>query len=84
MSTKTILNRLKPPYCWGVCTQKCPKKMSAMGLKLVPGMALKRVLQSSNIGVILIIIPDEKKKLKFLEQKLLERSFKSRVEQVPG
>ena len=33
MSTKTVLNQLKPQYVWGVL---CPKKVSAMGLKLVP------------------------------------------------
>ena len=37
MSTKTVLNRFNPIYVWGGFVPKmCPKKVSAMGLKLVP------------------------------------------------
>ena len=36
MSTKTVLNLLKPSYLDGFVPNMCPKKVSAMGLKLVP------------------------------------------------
>ena len=37
MSTKTVLNRLKSIICLrGFVPKMCPKKVSAMGLKLVP------------------------------------------------
>ena len=36
MSTKTVLNRLKPNIFLGFVPKMCPKKVSAMGLKLVP------------------------------------------------
>ena len=37
MSTKTVFNRLKPSYFFGgFVPNMCPKKVSAMGLKLVP------------------------------------------------
>ena len=37
MSSKTVLNRLETPILLGGFVPKmCPKKVSAMGLKLVP------------------------------------------------
>ena len=37
MSIKTVLNRLKPShFSRGLVPNMCPKKVSAMGLKLVP------------------------------------------------
>ena len=37
MSTKTVLNRLKPPICLvGFVSEMWPKKVASRGLKLVP------------------------------------------------